>query len=169
MILAPVYCSSEPPPASGPVRSKITPILIFLSWAEADTAIPSTAVAAISPPSTRAAFTTSIGSLPGRVCCLIFVVGAHHKGSEGGCQALTYPGSGAASFMPLREKPDAPFSRATPATVILRRSPLFRASLEGWAAGTRGHPSRRAALRMTESRVLAELLHVNHRALAAHA
>src|SRR5664279_3806508 len=60
MILTPVYCSSEPPPASGPVRSKMTPILIFFSWAWAETAIPSVAAATISPPITRAALPTSI-------------------------------------------------------------------------------------------------------------
>src|ERR1043166_8253326 len=87
MIFAPVYCSSEPPPASGPVRSKITQILIFFSWALAETAIPSIAVAAISPPSTRAALTTSIGSLPARWCFLLFIVGAHHRGRGDGCQA----------------------------------------------------------------------------------
>src|SRR5690242_16842626 len=40
MIFTPVYCSSEPPPASGPVRSKITPILIFFSCASAGAAKP---------------------------------------------------------------------------------------------------------------------------------
>src|SRR5512135_360245 len=40
MILTPVYCSSEPPPASGPVRSKTTPILIFFSCASAGVAKP---------------------------------------------------------------------------------------------------------------------------------
>src|SRR6185312_15703999 len=55
MILTPVYCSSEPPPASGPVRSKMTPILIFFSWASAPTAIPSMAIAADSPTRRRAA------------------------------------------------------------------------------------------------------------------
>src|ERR1700722_8645886 len=60
MILAPRYSSSEPPPASGPVRSKTTPILIFFSWAWAETAIPNTATAAISPPSRWAALRTGI-------------------------------------------------------------------------------------------------------------
>src|ERR1700676_18153 len=60
MILTPVYCSSEPPPASGPVRSKMTPILIFFSWARAETTMPSIATAAISPTSTRAALRTGI-------------------------------------------------------------------------------------------------------------
>jgi hypothetical protein len=46
MILTPVYCSSEPPPASGPVKSKITPILIFFSCAVADPAMPSADIAA---------------------------------------------------------------------------------------------------------------------------
>src|ERR1700760_3515971 len=88
MILTPVYCSSEPPPASGPVRSKITPILIFLSWASADTAIPSTAPATISPPSRRAALRTSIKtSLEDYVLCLMVFVDAHTMGSADGCQA----------------------------------------------------------------------------------
>ena len=51
---------SEPPPASGPVRSKMTPILIFFSCAWAEAAMPSAAIAANSPPSTRAALRTSI-------------------------------------------------------------------------------------------------------------
>src|SRR4051794_13427493 len=87
MILAPVYCSSEPPPASGPVRSKITPILIFFSWAEAETAIPSIAPAAISPPSTRAALTTSIDPSLQHCVFTFLLVGAHHRGSTGRCQA----------------------------------------------------------------------------------
>src|ERR1700733_16118824 len=88
MILTPVYCSSEPPPASGPVRSKITPILIFLSWAWADTAIPSTAPTAISPPSRRAAVRTGIKtSLEDCALCLLVFVDAHHTGSVGRCQA----------------------------------------------------------------------------------
>src|SRR3954452_19679243 len=81
MILTPVYCSSEPPPASGPVRSKITPILIFLSWASAKSAVPNTAIAATSAPSTRAVLTTSIVSLPGR-CLLFFLLLASSHGQR---------------------------------------------------------------------------------------
>src|SRR5690349_5104176 len=62
MILTPVYCSSEPPPARGPVRSKMTPILIFFSWASAVTAIPITAIAAASPKIRRAALRPGIES-----------------------------------------------------------------------------------------------------------
>src|SRR5258707_10258637 len=91
MILTPVYCSSDPPPASGPVRSKITPILIFLSWASADTAMPSTAPTAISPPSRRAALRTGIKtSLEDCVLCLLVFVDAHHTGSAGRCQAAGF-------------------------------------------------------------------------------
>src|ERR1700683_3952109 len=74
MILAPRYSSSEPPPASGPVRSKTTPILIFFSWAWAETAIPNTATAAISPPSRRAALRTGIKTSPEELCLGFFLV-----------------------------------------------------------------------------------------------
>src|SRR3954453_23651473 len=77
MILTPVYCSSDPPPASGPVRSKMTPILIFLSWACAETAIPSIAATATNAPTTRAVLTTSIVSLPWKILIfVVFVLGA---------------------------------------------------------------------------------------------
>src|SRR5438105_466192 len=82
MILTPVYCSSEPPPASGPVRSKITPILIFLSWASAKSAVPNTAIAATSAPSARAVLTTSIVSLPGRCLFLLFLLLASSHGQR---------------------------------------------------------------------------------------
>src|SRR5471030_740346 len=57
MILTPMYCSSEPPPASGPVRSKITPILNFLSWAWAEAANAKAATAAKALPAKRARLT----------------------------------------------------------------------------------------------------------------
>src|SRR3954447_455431 len=96
MFLAPVYCSSDPPPASGPVRSKMTPILIFLSWASAEAAIPSAAPATISPPSRRAALRTSIKtSLENCGLCLLVFIDAHHMGSAGGCQAARPRHSGA--------------------------------------------------------------------------
>src|SRR3954464_1839527 len=99
MILAPVYCSSDPPPASGPVRSKMTPILIFLSWASAEAAIPSAAPATISPPSRRAALRTSIKtSLENCGLCLLVFIDAHHMGSAGGCQAARPRHSGAPRY-----------------------------------------------------------------------
>src|SRR5471030_1679272 len=57
MILTPMYCSSEPPPASGPVRSKITPILNFLSWVWAEAANATAATAARVLPAKRARLT----------------------------------------------------------------------------------------------------------------
>src|SRR3569833_2362592 len=77
MILTPVYCSSEPPPASGPVRSKMTPILIFFSWASALTAIPSMAIAADSPTRRRAALRPGMESSLGLFfvhCVLLFLL-----------------------------------------------------------------------------------------------
>src|SRR5262249_1626335 len=72
MILTPVYCSSEPPPASGPVRSKITPILIFFSWAPAGTAMPSPIITANSLPNRWAALRTNIK--PSRDDCALTVL-----------------------------------------------------------------------------------------------
>src|SRR3954467_10403871 len=95
MILAPVYCSSDPPPASGPVRSKITPILIFFSCAEAETAIPSTAIAATTAPSTRPALTTRIVSLPGRFSFLVLLLAPITGGVRGDVKR-PFPGRGAA-------------------------------------------------------------------------
>src|SRR3954447_9763281 len=78
MILTPVYCSSEPPPANGPVRSKITPILIFLSWASAEPAGPSIAATATSAPTTGPALTTSIVSSLEHVFSLFLLLGPSH-------------------------------------------------------------------------------------------
>src|SRR3954453_12222383 len=89
MILAPVYCSSDPPPASGPVRSKMTPILIFLSWASAEAANPSAAPATISPPSRRAALRTSINtSLEDYVLCFWFLLTPITRGALGDVKRL---------------------------------------------------------------------------------
>src|ERR1700685_365860 len=74
MIWAPRYSSSEPPPASGPVRSKTTPILIFFSWAWAETAIPNTATAAISPPSRGAALRNGIKTSLKNLVSVFFLV-----------------------------------------------------------------------------------------------
>src|SRR3954468_10557218 len=95
MILAPVYCSSDPPPASGPVRSKMTPILIFLSWAWAEAAIPSAALATISPPSRRAALRTSIKtSLEDHVSYFWFLLTPITRGALGDVKrpCLVIPG-----------------------------------------------------------------------------
>src|SRR5437868_6726265 len=161
MIFAPVYCSSEPPPASGPVRSKITPILIFFSCAEADTAIPSTAVAAISPPSTRAALTTSIGSLPCKIVFFSFLLLAPITGGAGPDVKradMSRTRCGILHAAPQSRDPLLP--QLHNIAVILRRSPPVAASLEGWSPAS-GHPSRRRAdarlLRMTASLVVAEL------------
>ena len=60
----------------------MTPILIFFSWASAETAIPSTAIAANSPTSRRAALRTGIEILPGLLCIAFLVlVAAYHIGS----------------------------------------------------------------------------------------
>src|SRR3954452_25512998 len=90
MILTPVYCNSEPPPASGPVRSKMTPILIFFSWASAPTAIPSMAIAADSPTRRREALRSGMEILPWIIFCalrLMVLIAAYHIGSATRCQA----------------------------------------------------------------------------------
>src|ERR1700759_4854812 len=73
MILAPRYSSSEPPPASGPVRSKTTPILIFFPRAWAHRPIASIATAAKSPVTRRAVFCPSIPSSR-IVHCVLFLL-----------------------------------------------------------------------------------------------
>src|SRR4051812_50226842 len=65
----------------------MTPILIFLSWASAETAIPSAAPATISPPSRRAALRTSIKASLENCALRLLFVDVHHMGSAGGCQA----------------------------------------------------------------------------------
>src|SRR5690349_12291826 len=86
MILAPIYSSSEPPPASGPVRSKTTPILIFFSWAWAEKPIVSAATAAKSPATRRAVFCPSILSSRD-LHFTLFLSLAYHIDSRQRCQA----------------------------------------------------------------------------------
>jgi hypothetical protein len=66
----------------------MTPILIFLSWAWAETAIPNAATAANSAPSTRIALRTSIKpSLENCALRFLIILDAHHRGSVERCQA----------------------------------------------------------------------------------
>src|SRR6516225_10599670 len=92
MILAPRYSSSEPPPASGPLRSNTTPILIFLSAALssalAESAMPNSAIAMIGPQKRQATLRISIKpSLEN--CASPFLVGlaTHHIDRAEPCQA----------------------------------------------------------------------------------
>src|SRR5712671_8216229 len=88
----------------------MTPILIFFSWAWAETAMPSATAATTSPPSRRAAFRTSIKTSLEKLCIAFFIlVDAHHMGSADRCQAPSDAGPA-----PGRRRSCQLFERAEP-------------------------------------------------------
>src|SRR5882757_7735664 len=88
----------------------MTPILIFFSWAWAETAMPSATAATTSPPSRRAAFRTSIKTSLEKLCIAFFIlVDAHHMGSADRCQAPSDAGP-----TPGRRRRCQLFERAEP-------------------------------------------------------